>query len=215
MNRIKMQATVKYVVGIGLLTIGVIGFFLNDFLSFFLSENVKSKLELPLSNPKGIVVDNSQRIYVGIPFYSRVQIYNKYGDFLGSLSFDSGGGGNFRIALDNNDNLIIATLRNEMLYIYGKNGQLISKYKNKETYYKIEQKNDIEFVDKNNDRFEIRNSLLLYPRIIKVSPEGKYNKIVSPTFFSWFLMEPLPCWVFAFIGLLITVRRNIFIQKSS
>jgi len=52
------------------------------FLGGYGARMMSSRIQLPLGGVDSIAVDSMGRVYCGIPFYSRIQVYSKEGDFL-------------------------------------------------------------------------------------------------------------------------------------
>ena len=123
-----MNKKAKYIfriIGALFLDVGSIGFL----AGFWAIESeslpeVLDSFELPLGELSGIAIDSEGNIYCGLMSYSRVQVYDTEGEFLFSRFIDRSGGA-FRIRINENDQLEVATARSDKLYIFEKDGTLV------------------------------------------------------------------------------------------
>lgn len=187
-------------VSISLVVVGIFGWsvaiFFNDEKT--INEYQLSNVEFPLGELKGIVVDNEGNIYCGLQSYGRIQVYNEKGKFIKGTFIDAQGG-DFKIMIDNDENIHIATIRKGMHYIYKKNLSLATKTSNSQYYFQIGEKNDLQAADKNNNLYQIKYNII-YPTIIKISPSGEENKLISTPLYLWPIMFPLPAWLIGATG---------------
>jgi hypothetical protein len=154
----------------------------------------KSNFRLPLSAPSGIVVDQFGKVYCGIEFYSRVQVYGPNGRFIMGLTVPSHGG-DLKLKLIDNNLAVIA--REHQVYKFDLNGKFAGKDNNVLSYPPTE--NEDQFSDGNGSLYKITNPYI-FPQIIKNSPGGNRKTIVSTTILEWFFMCPIPALIFSFAG---------------
>jgi hypothetical protein len=125
-----MSKKIRYVISIFstfFLVIGAIGFFSGPLASGFgVSFDNLDSFEFPLGDLEGIAVDSEGNIYCGLQFYSRIQVYDAKGNFIYGKFIDSAGGA-FRIRINNDDQLEVATARNDKLYIFERGGTLVKE----------------------------------------------------------------------------------------
>lgn len=155
---------------------------------------------------RGIVVDSEGNIYLGNHFFTKVQVYDNKGGFLYSLHIDSDGG-DFAMKIDDNDNLIVATVRNDMVYTFSKGGYLVNTEKNNdEAYEGFGTSDSTEFIDKQGNKFEISN-LLLYSHIVKISSDGSKKTLISISFLAW-LFKILIFIIFGSIPIVVILSKH-------
>src|SRR6478735_842158 len=117
-----MKKTVL-IIAMFLILIGFTGFVGGLLITTSVIEFTK---ELPLGDTEGIVVDKFGRIYIGLGFYGKVQVYDNEGHFLRNWKVESSGG-SFRIDLTKEQNILIATARGNKQIVYDTNGNILSK----------------------------------------------------------------------------------------
>ena len=155
-----------------------------------------SEEHLPLIDTRGIVVNSEGNIYSGNHFFNRINVYDKNGHFKYCLKIDASGG-DFRMMIDSNDNISVATVRNDKVFTFDKNGSLLKEESNNDDTYFEYEKNSEEnaFSDVKNNLYEIR-SPFLYTRIIKTEPNGKTTTIMTISFITWIFLRILPVMIF-------------------
>ena len=77
----KMIETVMFYLAIILVFVGGFGFLRGFLTSIGTVKSEKTFERLPLGDLRGIAVDNDGRVYCGLQFYGRVQVYNNQGKF--------------------------------------------------------------------------------------------------------------------------------------
>ena len=196
-----MNSKVKFIVhavAALFLAIGSIGFF----AGFLVGNVVKfpEGFELPLGVLKGIAVDSDGNIYCGTWYYSRVQVYDSKGHYIRGTFVDSAGGA-FRIRINHNDQLEVATARNNKLYRFGKDGTLVTELSDVGYYFDGFGKNgETQYNDvRQNATYQIRWSLL-GAYVVKKSASGETKVIVRTPFHKWLFQGPSPGWFFLMVA---------------
>jgi hypothetical protein len=113
------------IVGLLLLAYGIIAFF-GAFLSAtgglpWSSENVA----VPMWRVDGAVVDAEGMIYCPSTSWGRVQLYDRDRRFIRGWTVNAFGGA-FRLHIDPDNHLQVATVRRRMLYVFDRQGRLLS-----------------------------------------------------------------------------------------
>jgi hypothetical protein len=155
-------------------------------------------------------VDSEGNIYCGLQFYSRVQVYDAEGNFNYGKFIDSAGGA-FRIRINNNDQLEVATARNDKLYLFARDGTLVNELSDVGHYFRnFGQTGETRFHDKRQNVTYYRRPSLLGPYIVKRDSFGEKKTIIKTPFHKWLFKGPLPAWFFGLIGAVMSV----FIRKN-
>lgn|GEM_PF-3325507 len=141
------------------------------------------------------------RIYVGSHFYTKVLVYSREGKYEGCLNFDARGG-DFRLSIDNDNMVSVATIRNKMLYKYNKDRMITTATPDMNIFKQFGESNEFQFTDKQNNVYILSNKFT-FPRVIKKIQSGNETTIVSTTFSDWIFLGPLPSWLFVAIGIII------------
>ena len=188
------------IVAVLFLVIGCIGFFAGPLTVLGFDFINLDSFELPLGDLEGIAVDSEGNIYCGLRFYSRVQVYDAQGKFIYSKFVNSAGGA-FRIRINENDQLEVATATNDKLYVFEKNGTLVNELSDVGHYF-------YDFGETGDTRFHDKRQNVTY--LIKWSPVGSYvakkdllgeeRIIIRTPFHKWLFKGPLPAWLFMMIG---------------
>lgn len=178
-----------------ILIIGAIAWCNDIFVS-----NFSLKKEAPLYDPEGIVVSESGNVFCGLMWSQRVQVYSKNGVFIKGIPI-AAAGGTFKLKLDSQNHLNVATARNDMLYIFDENGILLSKKEIIDIYDSFDSIDQYCFFDRNMSKYAIKNSFA-FPHIVETSPKGKSKTIVHISFLYWLFMMPFPGILFVLIGVL-------------
>ena len=153
-----------------------------------------SSICLPLSLPEDVGTDESERIYVGLQFYSRIQVYDSNGEFIYGF-FAKTDGGRFRMRVERDGSLTIASARTHSIHVYDNTGQLLSSKQNaKETYDQFVSQQPLVNVDSRGRHYLIRGSVM-NPEIVREDRNGHISlRIKTPLWFRPFL-GPIPCFI--------------------
>jgi len=179
-----------------MLTIGGLGFLLiiaSHALASFGAVALSSKVQLPLSIEyrKDMWVDSKGNIYTFIPSYSRIQTYNKEGDFSKGWFVKN----IVTIYIDSNDVFHTVTLDDEHI-IYNLNGEIITKEFVKDIYEKYNRLSKRK-TDKDSDGFKYTyNGFPFETKIFKVSPAGERILLMKEPFCLWILKGPFPLAIY-------------------
>lgn len=174
---------------------------------FFIWFDFKIKIELPISDFAGFVVDSNENIYIGDSFYSIIQKYDKKGNFVESIRVKNAGGKTFRMSIDGKNNIIIKSQidKNLILFPYY-NRDKVSVIYNANKDEKLRDVNKI-FLTSKKQKFEDVGRL--YPSIWKLS-ETK-EKIVEQNFLLKFLSLPTMGII---ILIVLIMKLTIFISEK-
>ena len=180
--------------------VGIVGF-LSGFM--FGSLEILDSFELPLGELAGIAVDSEGRIYCGLQYFSRVQVYDAEGEFLYSVYADSSNGA-FRIRINENDQLEVATTRNDKLYLFDKKGNLINEQSYVGHYFSdFGMTGETRFYDEKEDTTYFRKSYPIYAHVVKRVSNGQESIIIKTPFTKWVFQGPLPALFLALIGAIV------------
>ena len=190
-----MRQRIKIFGGI-LCALGVIGFLSGAYFSLCNEPGNLSSFEFPLGAAEGIAVDSSGNIYCGAQFYGRVQKYDSKRCFLFAIEVHSNGGP-FRIRVNENDELEVATARENEYCRFSPQGDLLQHRKEPiDIYEEFGPKQD--YACKGPDGADYRLGVFprIFPSIIKYTKEGEYSTVVSVPFYLWIVMGPFPAWLY-------------------
>jgi len=114
------------IVGVALIAYGMLGFF-GAFLSATASLPWSSgDTAIPMGRVEGAVTDADGVIYCPSSPWGRIQVYDRDKRFIRGWPVNAFGGV-FRIHLDSQNHLEVATARGQMLYVFDREGHLLSK----------------------------------------------------------------------------------------
>jgi hypothetical protein len=199
-----MKKKAKFVirtVAVLLGTIGFIGFMAGAFVGNVVE--IPDEFELPLGALEGIAVDSEGNIYCGVQYYHRVQVYNSEGHYIRGTFVDSAGG-SFRIRINQNDELEVATVRNDKLYRFGKDGTLVTELSDVDHYFdEFGETGETQYYDeRQNVTYQIKWSPF-GAYVIKRSASGEPKVIVKTPFHKWLFQGPYPAWFFGIVGAIV------------
>lgn len=203
----KRASYIIRIVGILLMLIGsagfAAGFLLHRINRFGYHPSNLNSFELPLGDLEGIAVDSEGNVYCGAQFYSRVQVYDAEGKFLYGRFVDSAGG-SFRIRINEDDRLEVATVRNHKLYLFEKNGNLVHEWSGVgHHFHDFGKAGETRYYDeRENVNYFIRGSLL-YAYVVKRDSSGQERVIIRTPLDKWLFQGPLPAWMFGVIGVIV------------
>lgn len=209
-----MNKKTRYVIRIIAYLFLVVGFigFISGFVTsaFGVAFNNLDSFEFPLGDQSGIAVDSEGNIYCGLRFYSRIQVYDAEGNFIYGKFIDSAGGA-FRIRMNKDDQLEVATARNDKFYIFARDGSLVKELSDVGYYFQdFGNTNENGFHDKKHNVTYFRRPALLSPYIGKKDSSGDERVIIKTPFHKWLFKGPLPAWFFIMIGGVI----SLFLRKN-
>ncbi|MHC4713418.1 MAG: NHL repeat-containing protein [Planctomycetota bacterium] len=197
----RLRKLVLRTVAVILVLLGSAGWFGGFFAHSLEPDYVDRNTQLPLGWLEGVAVDNHGRIYCGLQFYSRIQVYDADGRFLRGWFLDAAGGV-FRLRISKSGQLEVATVRNDMLYTYNADGELVEKRTQAGHLYG-EFGAESEYLATGPDGAEYRAKGFPWPRIVKRDASGASHTVVSVPIHLWFMMGPLPAWGFSAIGIVL------------
>lgn len=190
------------------------------FLAGFGVRMVSSRIQFPLGGVDSIATDSMGRVYCGISFYSRIQVYSNDGSFLrGWFVPDSV----MMLEVDSNDRLHYLALRNDKHYIFKPDGELFKEERVSESFAReFGPNSNLQIDDSLGNIYKIKEPWL-FPNVIKISPSGDAVVLVSDPFYLWLFRAPLPSWgLNALIGITWTLlesrkkknKENVAAQKA-
>ncbi len=183
-----------------LLILGGIGWFSGIFSMSWAGSNY----EMPLGDLEGIAVDSSGNIYCGAQFYSCIQKYDSEGQFLSCLHVNTGGGA-FRVRVNKNDELEVATARMGRFYRFSPEGKLIEQKENAPEYFdKFGSRGEKRCTGPDHATYLI-TTRIMFPSVMKITASGDKTAVVSVPIHKWFIMGPFPAWLFWAGGILILI----------
>ena len=183
-----------------LLVLGGIGWF----AAFVPIPWAYSDFEMPLGDLEGVAVDSSGNIYCGVQFYSRIQKYGPDGDFIWSIRIGASGGA-FRIRVNPNDEIEVATARNDRFYRFSSKGDLIEQRENVHHFFAdFGDEGDKQCRGPDGSNYQIRTALL-FPHVVRITPAGQETTVITFPIYKWFVMGPFPAWIFWMSAILILI----------
>lgn len=164
--------------------------------------------EVPLGGVKGIVVDTTGNIYIGLGFYGKVQVYDNNGVFLKNWNVDASGG-TFNIDLTKEQHVLISTARGNKQMLYDQNGTLLSKKTIDNIYNETKNPSD-RFSTKTGEIYKVKGGI--FPVIQRTSPDDQV--IVEQEFLFQLLKGPFPAWFMAAFGvvLILLIKKKELIE---
>jgi len=175
--------------------------------SIFISwTNFKIKVELPINDYSGFVVDSEENVYIGDSFLSIVQKYDRNGSFMESFHFKEGKGKPFRMLIDDNDNILFKSTLYHDLIVYPAYDRY-STYNIKNVYHLENDKTPTIFISK--EKIKYVNTSVYYPSIWKVS--GIKKKLVEQNLLLRVFSLPSMC-IIIFIALML--KLIIYLQEK-
>ncbi|MGV6862644.1 MAG: hypothetical protein ACWA41_12805 [Putridiphycobacter sp.] len=170
-------------------------------ISFF-SDTITTEIELPFGTPAGIAVTENN-IFLNLSDYSRIQKYDKQGNFVKSWITDNTKGATY-LRLNEKNNLELFVVRNRLLLEYDENGEILSSKSNffEENFVK----NEKSFLDK---KFHVRYWVegTFFPKLIS-NDNGEYRVLKRSGFLLFVFAFPFPSVIFIFSGLLFFFFRS-------
>jgi hypothetical protein len=146
-----------------------------------------------------VVSDKEGRIYVGVGFYNRVQVYDDDGDYLFGFFIDCHGGA-FVLEVDSDDRLHVFTARGSMHHVYDRRGNLVKTTKDlPRDVYKRHARSRHRRFDAAGRRYAIRRPLW-DPTIERVMPSGRVLLRIRTPFWLFPCIFPVPCFAVCLIG---------------
>lgn len=164
-----------------------------------IGSSLPTDIELPLGALSGLAVDDDGRIYCAVQFYGRLQQYDSEGRFLEGVHIPAAAGA-FKVKWnDQNQRVVVATVRNRMAYEFNSELDLVVSGRNPELFFEM-NKYDATSVTRNDATYTLSDFLLLNPHIIKTDAYGSDRTIVRSPFHLWVVMGPAPAFFYIVVG---------------
>ena len=196
-----------------LLVLGGVGWFGGAFAMLTRPEWLSGRVELPLGDLSGIAVDGQGRIYCGSPFYGRVQVYDADGRFLRGWFVDAGGGA-FRLRVSPADELEVAAPRGSMYFRFDAEGNVLEEEADVPDYFvQFGEEGERRCRDVEGNTYTICWALL-FPHIVRQSPDGTRATVVSTPAHNWIIMGPFPAWLLWAAGIVLLVVTNAWFRRQ-
>jgi len=173
-----------------------------------------NKVQFPISIPGGIAVDEHGRIYIAIQGYSRIQVYDKKGNFLKGWFVNTTG--IFDIWLGDDSFLHAVLARASSHDVFDLNGRLLKSAEvtsNEEEYRLFEKAGGLNEQDVFGNTYSIQSSEW-FPKIVKRTPTGKEFVLIKDPFHFWLIKSPQPIWIVGLVGLIIIAVLVKVIKKK-
>jgi len=140
-------------------------------------------VRFPLGYPVDVVVDRQQRIYVGLAFYGRVQVYDQEGKFLYGF-FAHTNGGLFHMDIDNRNRILtIVSARGNRVFSSTLDGAIFATSRDDNDLFKTLAERSVRgFVDRVGQRYRFQHPVL-WPSIDRIEEHGGRSlRIKSPVY---------------------------------
>ncbi len=182
------------------------------FVGKIFQSKISSALRLPNSGFDHIAVDSQDRIYCYSLFYRRMQLFDKNGQFLRGWFVDIPGG-SYNMVTDDKDNLAIASLVSKTKYFFDSYGKLIKKTYFDDYYAEFGSTWKNEPKDKLGNVYK-KQTAVLFPKVVKITPEGKEIILIKEPFSLWLIRMPFPGFVFMFASFLFVILRSLYVRNK-
>jgi len=140
--------------------------------------NLFPRFPFPLADAQGVVVDSQGHVFVGIGFFSGVQVYDKRGNFLRRFRVESKGGA-FQMQLGPADALEILPYRTQgRVLLYRQDGTLLGEKSISKTECKGRYRRHIGFVDESGQRFILLHRQL-WPKVERIEKDGQISLTIQ------------------------------------
>jgi len=176
-------------------------------LGDYIQEKVPPTLRLPLSDCHSIAVDDNSQVYCYSFFNKRIQLFNADGQFLTGWFVDIPGG-SYRMLIDKNNNLRIASKTSKTNYFFESNGKLINKTRLDDYDAEFGSTWSNEAKDKFGNIYKTQ-SPFLFSKVMKITPDGKEYALVKEPYNLWLINMPLPGCIFLFASFLFYILRAL------
>ena len=163
--------------------------------------------EFPLSDTRSLLVDAQGRIYAGIHYYNRIQVYDASGKYLHGW-FVERSTGPFRMRLNEQGQIEVAIQRTDRVYTYDLAGKLVRNVIQAEAYNQFGSSNDNWHRDALGNVYEVRGGRY-FPHITRNNVT-----IIRTKWYLWFIMAPFPSILWGVLAaIVILVSRNVNSQR--
>lgn len=152
-----------------------------------------TKFEFPLSDVSNIAIDNEGRIYCGLNFYSRIQVYDSNGKFIRNWYIDASQGG-FVVEVDNHNDILVETYRGYMKYYFSANGKLLKT----ETIDTLDISRQSQVFDKLGIQYILKKSFI-GTTVVRIT-NGIEKPMIGSPWYLWFIQFPFPSFLLGLIG---------------
>jgi hypothetical protein len=162
---------------------------------------VSPAAELPLSDLRGIAVDEEGRIYCASHLPGRIQVYDRRGRFLRGWHVRAWGA--FWPRVNGAGRVEVALARSDQLLTYEPDGTLV-------------RETDCEWEDMERDFFVNEDSTigpdgsvytvrgrLTWPRVTRTDPSGVERDVIVTRLSQWLFLAPLPVLPFCVVGMIL------------
>jgi len=174
---------------------------------------LSSKSRFPLSDIRAVAVDGKGLIYCLSRDYNRLQVFNPAGKFLRGWFVNIPMGKYYRLLVDENDNLIVASKKGGEKTFFNSSGKLLRKDKISDYDQEFGLEIPIEVKDKLGNSYK-PDPAVQPVRIIKTSSSGEETILIKDPFNLW-LLNAFP-GVGLFVGLgIVCIGLRITIKKES
>jgi hypothetical protein len=188
--------------------VGVMTTLLSQIISSLGFRMLSSNIRFPLGGVSSLVINQEGHIIVYSTDLSRLQIFDKKGDFLKGWYVPSASptAGSSEMYLDKNQYIHLILL-NDQHYVFNFEGDVLEHSSEKGIWKKVHEPYVPPpiYIDHMGNKYIFQDSLFM-PRILRVSPEGDSVAIVSDSIYT------LPCrgkltlvFFFAFPGTILAV----------
>lgn len=164
-----------------------------------------AKSELPLGDADGIAVDGSGNIYLAVPSYQRVQVYDSNGDFIKGLHVDAHIGA-FYIWIED-ELLHVAVSRTDIHLVTNLDSKVLesSEVESFEEWESLWEKASVNrYKDASGNTYKFHDSKW-FPKVTKTVPSGDSVVLISNPIHFWLLKGPFPAWLFILCSMLMIV----------
>jgi hypothetical protein len=185
---------------------GIAFFAYSGFMSIaaeYWGQHASLRTEVPIGRVEYLLVNDSGDVYVGSQPYSRIQVFDKHGNFL--RGYSPGGLRGFEFSLVPESGLVVIKDGNGTYEMDDKTGVLVER-----SYEaNIVAQGEIECHDKEGNQYLCANWSWLWPRIQKVSPQGKESIVVCQPWTLWIRQSPSPARYIAILGLVLVLITSL------
>jgi hypothetical protein len=226
---IRVLARLLLVAGVASLLVGILGFGSGAVLSLGGTGFIPSSLQLPFSEPEGVVVLPDGRVLTGLMFYGRVQEYDADGNYRRGWFVPATNGGHFLMRRGPDGTLEVLTIRSNTLHCFSESGELLKSTPNQPVSLRDEFRADSAgpWTDAAGRTYELRGKNFgpsIFPRVVRKDTGGIERVVAATPWYMWpfqgvfpaFLMIPAGIMaIMAAMAGLIVAKRASSAQSSS
>jgi len=166
-------------------------------------KRVLMQIRFPLGLPGGLCVNRKGEIYCALNTYSRIQAYDKDGNFIRGWFAYIQKAGPSDVIIDANGLIHVETTYSDRSYdVFNSEGELLEN--RSRSLYEEKKSGFLETKDNLGNTYKIKD-VWFYPKIVKIDSKGTESTVISDPWYLWIFKAPLPTGGFILIAVVIGV----------